>query len=420
MKYKKYDLESYQIYTIETDKFKTCYFEIKFCEDIRNVNLSSRFLLTQLLQYSSLKYPTRREVTIALEELYNASFASNISRGGYNHFSSFSIDFLHPRYVKEKEYLDQILAFLFQAILKPNIKQGIFEEKTIQVLKERIHVLLDQYKEKPLSFARRDSLEKLFKESISGKSLYGNHEQLEKITNEDLVLEYQKMFQNSRCDILIIGNLNMDEVVEKIKKIFYKPSIVLDNIPAFVENPISTFHEEKIKSSYNQTQLLEYYQAENLTDFEKNYVAPLFSRIFGNANMTDKLTKYLRIENSLCYYCGSIIRTSDSYLLVYVGLNKKEVKKGIQLIHKAFKEMVKKEIDEKYFEKQKEKYLADLNLREDDMYGLIDMYYFHETLGLAMNEDYLENIPKVTLQDIQKFAKKFELTYRYILEERDE
>ena len=82
--------------------------------------------------------------------------------------------------------------------------------------------------------------------------------------------------------------------------------------------------------------------------------------------------------------------------------------------------MVKKEIDEKYFEKQKEKYLADLNLREDDMYGLIDMYYFHETLGLAMNEDYLENIPKVTLQDIQKFAKKFELTYRYILEERDE
>ena len=56
MKYKKYDLESYQIYTIETDKFKTCYFEIKFCEDIRNVNLSSRFLLTQLLQYSSLKY----------------------------------------------------------------------------------------------------------------------------------------------------------------------------------------------------------------------------------------------------------------------------------------------------------------------------------------------------------------------------
>lgn len=239
------------------------------------------------------------------------------------------------------------------------------------------------------------------------------------MTNEELVLEYQKMFQNSRCDILIIGNLNMDEVVEKIKKLFYKPSIVLDEIPAFVENPIFPFHEEIKKSTYNQTQLLEYYQASNLTDFEKNYVAPLFTRIFGNANMTDKLTRYLRVENSLCYYCGSLMRTSDSYLLVYVGLNKKDVKKGIELIRKAFKEMTKKEIDEDYFASQKEKYLADLKIRDDDMYGLIDTYYFHEIIGLAMNEDYLENIPKVTLQDIQKFAKKFELTYRYILEEGD-
>ena len=419
MKYKKYDLESYQIYTIETDKFKNSSIEIKFCEDIRNVNLSLRFMLNQLLKYSSLKYPTKREVTIALEELYNASFAGNVSRGGYNHFSNFSIDFLHPRYVKEKEYLDQILAFLFQAILKPNIKDGSFDEQAIQVLKERAHVLLDQYKEKPLSFARKESCKNLFKESISGQDLYGTHEQLENMTNEELVLEYQKMFQNSRCDILIIGNLNMDEVVEKIKKLFYKPSIVLDEIPAFVENPIFPFHEEIKKSTYNQTQLLEYYQASNLTDFEKNYVAPLFTRIFGNANMTDKLTRYLRVENSLCYYCGSLMRTSDSYLLVYVGLNKKDVKKGIELIRKAFKEMTKKEIDEDYFASQKEKYLADLKIRDDDMYGLIDTYYFHEIIGLAMNEDYLENIPKVTLQDIQKFAKKFELTYRYILEEGD-
>ena len=75
MKYKKYNLDSYDIYTIQTDKFKNCYIEVRFREDVRNINLSRRNLLAAAMQYTSLKYPTKREMIIALEELYNSAVA---------------------------------------------------------------------------------------------------------------------------------------------------------------------------------------------------------------------------------------------------------------------------------------------------------------------------------------------------------
>ena len=87
------------------------------------------------------------------------------------------------------------------------------------------------------------------------------------------------------------------------------------------------------------------------------------------------------------------------------------------MIVKAMKEMMKGEIDKEYFEQQKEKFLADLKIREDDIYGLIDTYYFHEVFGKALHAEYYDKIPTVSIQDLQNFAKKLELTYCYILEE---
>lgn len=417
MKYKKYNQNSYDIYTIEKDKFKNCYMEIRFRQDIRHVNVTRRHLLARAMQYSSLKYPTKREMTIALEELYNLGFSSDVFRVGYNHFTSFAIDFLHPKFVNDKKYLKEVLNFFFEVLTHPNVKEGNFDNRSITILKENLHATLDQYKERPLSFARIDSLQRIFRGSVSGERILGTHEDLDTITNEELVFEYKELFENARCEILLIGDLDMDCLVKEISDIFYKPSIVLETVPDFISNPIESFKEERILSTYNQTQLLCYYQFKEITSYEKNFVSPIFSRIFGSADMTDKLSVYLRIQNSLCYYCGFSLSFSDSYGLVFVGLNKKEVKKAKEMIEKAMKEMLKGKIDKEYFEQQKEKFLADLKIREDDIYGLIDTYYFHEVFGKAFYEEYYEKLPKVMIEDLQNFAKKLELTYCYVLEE---
>ena len=50
---------------------------------------------------------------IASEELYNIGFGGGTSRYGYNIISTFNIDFLDPKYITEKDYLENSLTFFF-------------------------------------------------------------------------------------------------------------------------------------------------------------------------------------------------------------------------------------------------------------------------------------------------------------------
>jgi len=63
-------------------------------------------MLWEMIEKSSLKYPTKREMRIHSEELYNLVFEGSVNRSGYNLFTNFSIDILDPKFVKEKDYLE--------------------------------------------------------------------------------------------------------------------------------------------------------------------------------------------------------------------------------------------------------------------------------------------------------------------------
>ena len=81
--------------------------------------------------------------------------------------------------------------------------------------------------------------------------------------------------------------------------------------------------------------------------------------------------------------------------------------------------MANGQIDEEMIEIQKSKFLTDLRLREDSIYGLIDNYYFHEISGRAMYDEYIAEIPKITKQDLQKIGKKLHKIYQYVLKEAE-
>ena len=417
MKYQTFDYDGYKIFTIQTDKFKNCFIEVNFREDVRNLSMAKRNFLNELMQYTSAKYPTKREMKIAQEELYNITYQTAVARVGYNFFSSFSLDLLDPKYIKEENYLEECIKFLSEMILKPDMKDKIWNERSFEIIKERILVSIDNYKEKPTSFAGVDSKNRLFKDSIQSKMIVGSKEEVLEIKKEDLYQEYVDMFANSHCEILVIGNLDMTEVVSLIRKYFKKTSIVLDKIPFEISMKIFPKKDEIVESKYKQTQLLKYYSFDKLTEYEKYYIAPIFRRILSSADMTDKLTTYLREENALCYFCGAVFQVKESYAFLYTGLNYQNVSKALEKMDLAIDEMLKGKIALDYFEKQKEKCLADLKLHEDNMYELIDNYYFHEISGRPTFEDYRNVVSSIKIKDLQAFAKKMHPVYLYILKE---
>ena len=417
MKYKKYDFDSFQVYTVKTDKFKNCYLEINFRDDIRNVNACRRNFLNSVMLYNSKKYPTKRDMIIASEELYNIDFGGGTSRYGYNIISTFHLDLLDPKYIIEQDYLEKTLTFFFHMIMHPNVSNNQWQEEAYEVIKERLHIQIESLKEKPASYARIQILETLFPDSYSGKRLVGTHEEVESVTREQLYEEYFNMLRNSICEIVIVGNLDMDEVEKMIRKLFHKSAIVKKEIPITIQNSLKPYAKETAQKDYNQTILSLIYQLDELTPFEQNFVVPIFDRIFGYGALNDKLGRYLRVENSLCYGYTTDFVLKDAYVAITTGLMKDNVELAVQCIKKAYEEMRDQIFTEEELETAKKKHLSDTILQQDNIYTIADRYYYHEAFHRASFEEIEHEIPKVTKKDLSALAKKMHLTYTYILEE---
>ena len=419
MKKKKYDYDSFQLYTIELDKFKNCFIEVTFRGDVRESSSCIRNFLSNYMILTTEKYSTRREMMIEREELYQIELHSNVFREGYNLFTTFYFDFLHPKYVKDKNYLNHVLDFIMEILLKPNFKNHTIEDSEFSYMKEHAHTQINQYKESPYSYAMVDSLEELFPNSISGKRILGTNEELEAMTKEDVINDYHFMFENSYCEIGIIGDLDMDEIAKYFKNHFYKPSIVTKEIPFEVDNPLQKPRKLEKESPYSQTQLIQFYQLDPFTTFEEEYVSIIFEMVLGNAELSDKLAKYLRGEESLCYYSQFYVRYAGKYAATYVGLNKENVSISLQKIKTAMKEMFHLEKERDFIEEQKTRLMSYLELKYDSSYDILENYYFHEIKGTPLYEEYKENIAKVTVKDLENLAHKFHESLLYILKEKE-
>ena len=417
MKYKQYDFESFKILTITSSQFKNVHMEINFIDDIDNIFMPLRSFLVNLMGYTSKIYPTKRQMLIALENLYNSAYYTNYSRVGKSYISSFVLDFVSPKYIKDHDYLENCIKFLCEQVLNPNINDSMFDERSKEIVKERIHNNIDHYKENAFSYAFCESRKMLFNDSISGKMINGTHEELDSITNEDLINDYHKLFEDSKADILIIGDLDMDKCVKLINKYFQKKSIVEKKYSNTLSNKISSYQELEIEGKYAQTQVLMYLQFEDLTDFELYAVSTLYLQILGRANQSDKLAKYLRIDNPLVYSRGIRFDYPNKYLLIYTGLKYENVQEALKGIKKALKEMETGKIDQDYFEIQKEKVLSNMTMNEDDEEYLIGEYYMHVLFNRPLPEERRELIKQVTIDDIKKIAKKFKKTLIYVLKE---
>ncbi len=411
--------DSFRLITIKNENFKSCHMEINFVNDALKVNMPLRTFLINIMGYTTKKYPTRRDVLIALEELYNSDFTVSVNKYGKCLHSSFGFDFISPKYINDKNYLENCVKFLCDSILNPNINNNQFDEISVSIKKESFHRRIDSYKERALDYALKESRDFLFANSFSSKTVLGTHEDIDAITNEDLLNDYKKLWEDSQVDILVIGNLDMDLIAKYFKEYFQKETIVEDTYDYFVDNPISPYQELEVPSKYVQTQLLMYLQYDNITKFEEQVVYKVYCQILGNANQSDKLATYLRIENPLVYARGCTINLSNHYLLIYTSLNYKNVPQAIKGINRALKEMENGEIDEEYFELQKEKIISNITMSEDNPGYILDNYYFHILLGDLLIEEEKEELKKVTIDDVKKFAKKLKKSLVYILKEAD-
>lgn len=408
MIYKTYKNKTYNIYTIKTDKFKTCHMEIIFRNNIEKTEITKRGMLTEMLVENSKYFNTRKEMIIELENLYNSYFYGVTNRIGNSILTSFCFDFINPKLVNDN--LENFIKFPIETILNPNVKNNEFEITTFEYIKARVKADIEAIIEDPKKYSVDKLMNYMCPNTASSINLSGYIEDLNLITPTNLYEYYLNMLEHDYIDIYIIGDLDMDKVTQIINDNL-KINIYKDHeINYEIENK-AIKKPKKITENYNfgQENICVGLNIENMTSFEKNYIGHIYNMILGGASLETKLYNRLRNENSLCYNCSSVYQKFDNLIIIHTAISPENENLAIKLIKKALSDMENGNITEEEIENAKKFITTTLNMNEDVPGRIIDNYLYKNLYELDDIEIRIKNYNKITKKEIVDFAKKVKL-----------
>lgn len=413
MIYKKQKFGSFNLHTVKTDKFKLCHVEVYFRNNVNTLEIAKRNVLFDVLFESNNEYKTRRLLNLKLEELYNASIYSSNSKTGNAFITSCDIDFLSPKYT-EKGVVKDSIKLLFDMIFNPLVNDNEFDNKTVELAKKRLKDEINSIKESPVKMAILGARGNL-KDTPTAYSSLGTIEDIDSITPESLYEYYEEVLANDYVDIFVVGDLDMDEVTKYIIE-YAKFSVIKTHMVNLYTPMIKV--KDKIKTNKcpsAQSNIVMLLSLNNLSDYEKKYVANLYNMILGGGSLQTKLSKKLRQDNSLCYTVSSIYNKYDNMITIKTGVDINASDKAIKLIKECLKEM-SRNISEDELNQAKELITTSLNMNKDDLFRIVDNYYFQDISDLDELEVRLKTFRDVTIDDIYKFSKRVEVATTFILE----
>ena len=420
MKYKTYNCNSFNVNTIKTDRFKTSHVEVIFRDIANKEEMGAYSFLADMLSQSSKKYPRKKDLITRFEELYKiVIFASTLRVGNTLDFHV-SLDFINPEYIDDKNYEEEVFKTLFDIIENPNITNDEFDLKTFNIVKERIKREINSLKENPVKQSIKEAIKTMDTSTPTSYELLGNLENLEKITPSSLYKTYKNLRKNFKVDIFLIGNLDMDETVGRIKKYFKNRYIIEENFDLMVDNKEVKKPKVRSMSSDNvQANLVMIFNLKNLTEIEKNITFNVFNYLYGSGGLTSKLYQSIREKNSLCYQISSMYLKYDKLLLVHISLEQANVKKATSLVKKELKNMQNGNFSSEELKDAINNMIISLDMSLDNNVSIINNYVFHIFDNLPMPEERIEMFKNIKKEDIINVAKKVKLNTVFTLEGRN-
>ena len=401
MKILKREVNNVPVTIIKTDKFKQVAGRLYFKSPVSKSTITNRMMLRNMLMESCKKYDTSEKLYIKSLECYDASLYASSSRVGNYHITSFTFSTLIDKYTKEGNLKDVIDLFC-EIIFNPLVSNFAFDQDTFDLIYETKKSALEKIKEDSSSYIERQVLKNL--DENKAYTYMSDLKYLNKITSKSLYDDYLDMINNSSVSLILAGDIDFDNpiidiITSKIKKNKkFDAKLLIDNDKEKIENKVIT---EDFLGTQNIINYVLYLK--NLTDFERNYVAPLYRIILGGG-VSSRLFSIIREENKLAYYSFARYEKDDSLMYIIMGIEKENFDKAYKLTNKIIDEM--KNISDEEVLYAKRSYITSYMELQDKITNVIGSYNKLNLFDIKDDNELIENINKVTKEDIEKFAYK--------------
>lgn len=394
---------------IKVEKFKSIMGMLCFKTPIKKEMMVTRKLLRRILIHSCQKYPSNKELNINCLENYGAYYSAGMTREGNYLINNFNFKTLEDKYTK-KGNLKNVIDTFYQIVFNPKVANNAFDKETFELIYQQVKSEIESEIERPRNYALDKLNEQIDKDSpISYKSTLA---ELSKVTPESLYQVYLDMLNNSEVEFIIVGNGLEDLsdykiILDRLKTTKYDINIIINNelIRDDFKSEIETYNGE-------QSILTVGLKIDELSDFERSYVMPIFNGILGGG-ASSRLFNVIREENSLAYFCFSRYEKDDSLIYIVAGIESKNYEKALGLIKEVVSKMNK--VNEEEVEKVRKNIISVIMESEDNLSNYPVSYYANKLYNEPDNKEKIKLLKKVTVKDVESVFEKIHLTNAYFL-----
>ncbi|MBL1058819.1 insulinase family protein [Ligilactobacillus salivarius] len=404
---------------IPSKQFKTTRIFISFIKNIESKKeLAERALLANYLEMCSQNYPTQIDIARKLSQMYGASFGSSVDRRGNYQLINFSIDYIEGKYlVGNEDLLSEVIEFLKEIIFNP-LKVGEnknFDEETFIRQKNNTITYLKSIKEDKQAYAAAKLRKLYFDNEIQQVPSFGESEDVEKLTISDVMDAYQKMLNTDRVEVMISGDVNTDEVINKFSVLPFKVRNISRASMSYTQEIKQEIVTQIDEEPLSQSKFDMAFRLPVVYRGDLHYAALVFNSLFGGSALSLLFT-VVREKMSMAYYANSNFDPFRQLLVVQTGISYTNKDKVQELILEQLERLRKGDFEDELLEQNKNNLISSYISRLDSQTSALLRAQSAALTGINVTvEEWLDNLQSVTKDDVMKVAKMVELQATYML-----
>ncbi len=413
--------KSVKLHCIGTEKFKTNLIAVFLSVPLDRKTVTYNAIIPAVLRRGTNNLKSQEKISIALENMYGATFDCGVEKTGDNQILKFYLEMVNDKFLETKESnLSKGINLLLDIIFNPLVENNQFNEEYLKTEKENMKQIIEAKIDNKDRYAFDRCVEEMYKNKIYGLYKYGYVEDLSKIDGQNLYEHYKKLIDTAKMDIFVSGDISEDEVLntvkknENVQKLQSRTDIHIINA-----EKSSDFNNEKpkvIEEKMDVTQgKLVIGTDVKLDEEDSKYKISLYNVILGEG-ATSKLFQNVRERESLAYTARSNYIKPKNNIYIRCGIEIQNYEKAVNVIKEQLEAMKNGDFTEEDIENAKKYMIAGLRTTREEQDSELT-YYLGQELSdkFTTFEEYEEKISKVTKEDIQKVAQNIKINTIYFL-----
>lgn len=407
--------------SVKDSRYKTNLLSVYLILPLEEDAMTENALVSLMLEKGYEDYPTFKEFSKKLNLMYGASVVTSVSKVGDRAIIRLEVSAIDNSYaLNGEEILKDSANLLAGMLLKPNMKNSLFDEKTFELQRDYLIDTIEAEINNKRKYAKTKTISIMFEGEAYGADSYGTIESAKAITLKEVSDAYFRIIDKANIEIIQVGMGDSEISKEVFKKAFENIKRHPATLP---ETKISDFNGEvkNVTERFDVTQskLCLGFKVNLTPDSELMNPMRLAIAILGGTP-TSKLFTNVREKKSLCYYCSAGYDSKKGYVLIDSGVEHDKITDAKDAILEQIDAVANGDFTDTDMEFAFLYLKNALNTVSESTYS-VSIYYFMQSLMGFNNtpEKEIEEISKVQREDIIKAIKLLKLNTVYLLTDKE-